>query len=297
MEILTTLLLLALYMFCKTGDVVWLKRAQPDNGTLWQNLHFTWLFCLLQAVFLLVLPPWQTMHFEPAMFLMPILFSIVYIGRVMFTVYAANNGPMALSQIIISFNTLFPVIAGIIFWDETLRWWQVVGLILFCIALPLFNSGSYSEGAERKPLTLKWLLYSILALTFSGLAVTCTKTYSAQFDGAYIKEYLFLYAVSASVILLPVMIHMYRRRRADTVMPRSRWIYTGVSALSMDAANIVFMMFIGAFASALYFPMISVISVCGVLFAGRVFLKERVSRRAWIGIGLSAVALMLLAIS
>ena len=71
----------------------------------------------------------------------------------------------------------------------------------------------------------------------------------------------------------------------------------GSSEGSMDAANIVFMMFIGAFASALYFPMISVISVCGVLFAGRVFLKERVSRRAWIGIGLSAVALMLLAIS
>ncbi|MBE6930412.1 MAG: hypothetical protein E7463_09035 [Ruminococcaceae bacterium] len=297
MESLKTLALLALYMFCKTGDVVWLKRAQPRDGTLWQNLHFTWLFCLLQAVFMLFLPPYQAMHFEPAMFFLPILFSIFYIGRVMFTVYAANAGPMALSQIIISFNTLFPVIAGILFWDETLRWWQVVGLLLFCTALPLFNSGSYSEGAEKKPLTLKWLIYSLLSLTFSGLAVTCTKLYSARFEGAYIKEYLFLYAVSASVILLPVIIHMYRRRRAETTMPKSRWINTGVSALSLDAANVVFMMFIGSFSSALYFPMISVISVCGVLFAGRVFLKERVSRHAWIGVGLSALALMLLAIS
>ena len=57
------------------------------------------------------------------------------------------------------------------------------------------------------------------------------------------------------------------------------------------------MLYASAFNAAFYFPLISVLGIIGVTLASYIFLHERVSRRALIGIVVAAAALALLAIS
>ena len=288
--------LLAVFMLCKVVNTVTLKRAQTGKSCLSQHMLFTCLFCVCQGVLIFTLPPYTPMSFTWERTGLPVLFGTFYVVYMIFTVMAMRIGPMSLTTIIGSFNPLFPVLAGLFFWGDSMRWWQIAGLMLFCAALLLFNSGSYSEADAKKPITLKWVLFALLGLAFSGFAVVCTRRYCDLFGG-YIKEYLFLFHVTGAVLSLPFVVYAWFRRRDELTLTRPMIGYSLGAAAAADVSNVIFMLYASAFDAAFYFPLMSVLGVAAVMLSSRIFLKERVSRRAMLGIAVSAAALALLAIS
>ncbi len=283
-------------LLCRGANMVFLKRAQSGRQSFWQNMLFTFVFCSLQAALLFVMPPYGPLDFNPARFLLPVLFALAYVVYMVFTVMAMREGPTSLTVIITSFNPLFPIIAGVLFWGESIRWWQAGGLLLFCMALLLYNSGKYTDQAVQKPITAKWVALSLLALLFSGLAVICTRRYSVLYDG-YIKEYLIVYSLTSAAACLPFVLWGVWKCRALLHFDRRFLLHTAGAAVTVNGSNTIFMMYISAFSAAFYFPLTSVLGVVAFILAGRFILKEQVSRRALWGIAVSAAALVLLAIS
>ncbi len=288
--------LLALFTLCKAVNTVTMKRAQAGKSCFLQHMLFTFLFCVCQGVLIFTLPPYAPLSFTWERAGLPVLFGVFYVIYMIFTVMAMRVGPMSLTTIIGSFNPLFPVLAGLLFWGDTLAWWQLGGLALFCAALLLFNSGSYTEAEAQKPITLRWVLFALLGLVFSGCAVVCTRRYCDLYAG-YIKEYLFLFHVTGAVLTLPFVLYGWLRRRSELTLNRRMVGYSLGGAAAADTSNIIFMLYASAFNAAFYFPLMSVLGVASVMLASRVFLRERVSRRAILGIFVATAALALLAIS
>lgn len=290
-----TIGLLTLYTVARSVYTLAIKRGQVGRNELHQHMLFTCLVSFGQALLIFALPPYTQIAFAWERALLPALFGTFYAVFMIFTVMAMAAGPVSLTTIISSFTSLFPVLAGVVLWNDRLAWTQIAGLVLFGAALFLFNSGSYTEADAKKPITLRWVMLALLALVCGGCAVTCTRRYCDLFSG-YIKEYLFIANVTATLLTLPFVLHALRRPGTLTLTKRGA-AYTFAASFAVDISNIIFMFYASAFSAAFYFPLTSVLGVVAVVFTTRVFLRERVSRRALCGIGVATVALALLALS
>lgn len=295
MDIVMVILLLATFTLCRGVNVVTIKRAQTGSGNLFQHMLFIGIFAAIQGVLLFILPPYGKLEFSAERLLLPGLYGTFYVIYMIFTVLALREGPASLTTIISSFNPLFPVFVGMIFWNDQMTWIQGIGLALFCVSLLLFNSGDYSEAETKKPITLKWVIFALLALMFSGCSVTCTRRYCDTFDG-YIKEYLIFYCLVTTLETLPFIIYGFLKQKDEMKMPLKNIGYTAITAVAIDVGNIIFMFYASAFSAAFYFPLTSVLGVVAVMLSSAIFLKERVSKKALVGIVTSTIALVLLAL-
>lgn len=297
--ILMLVLLMTLSTICKGTNGIGMKLAQRGYApNLRRTLYYTWVYLSFQAIFQLILPPYAPMKVTPVQLVLPTLFGLFYLFSLISMSFAFREGPTSLTLVIQSFNTMFPIFFGLVFWDETLVWTQVVGLVLFVVAILVINKSSYSSGdgtVEKKKMTPKWFGFTMLSLMFSCFAVTCSKQYAIWYPGAN-KEYLFSYSCITSLLLLPVVIWIFCKHREDIIKQKDLYIYSAIAAVSVDVSNLVFMFYITTISAAFYFPLSSILSVFAVVVGSRLVLKEKISKNAVIGLAISAIALAILAL-
>jgi len=298
-ETLKLVLLMAVSTVCKGVNGIGMKLAQRGyQPNIRRTLFYTWVYLTFQGIFFLFLPPYGPMSATPQQMILPALFGICYICSLLAMSFAFKEGPTSLTLVINSFNTIFPIFFGLVFWNETLAWTQTVGLILFAIAVIVINKSSYKsgeKGAQEKKMTPKWFGYSFLMFLFGGLATTCSKQYAIWYPGS-IKEYLLGYCVITSLLLLPVVVYIFFKHREDIIKLKELYIYSAVSAVAIDTSNIVFMLYITAISSAFFFPLSSMLTVFAVAVGSWLVLKEKISKNAVIGLIISAIALAVLAL-
>lgn len=290
------ILLMVLTTISRGANMVFIKRAQRGPKSLWQTMLYTGCYCFGQFLLLFILPPWDRLDFSWERLWCPAAYGVLYILYMYLYTRSMNTGPAALTAVICSFNNLLPIAAGVLVWHENVSWQKAVGIGLFVCCLLLFNSGNYSSGEEKHPITLKWLGVALSAMMISGCAVLFTQTYGNLNPGAYIKEYLIFANLVTSVLCVPFVV-TGRTRHRDAVRADGEFLKNTFGAsCCTDISNIIFMMYLTSFSSAFYFPLTSVLGVLSVLVAGRLVLKEKISPRALSGVALSAVALVFLAI-
>ena len=299
MEMLQMVCLMVISTICKGVNGVGMKLAQRGyTPNFRRTLFYTWVFLAFQAIFQLLLPPYSPMSFSVQKMILPALFGIFYMLNIIFTLRAFQEGPTSITLVITSFNTMFPVFFGLVFWNETIRLTQILGLILFVIAVIVLNNSSYREeesSGTAKKMTPKWFGLTMLAFLFSCFAVTCSKQFAIWYPNS-IKEYLFGYSCITSVLLLPVVIYIVRKHPEDVIRKKTFYLYSAMSAVAIDTSNVIFMLYVTAIASAFYFPLMSILSVFAVSVGSWLVLKERISKSAILGLGISAVALAILAL-
>jgi len=292
------ILLMAFSTVCKGVNGIGMKLAQRGyEPNLRRTLFYTWVYLTFQAIFQLFLPPYAPLDLSLEKLILPTMYGIFYMLNIVFMSFAFKEGPTSLTLVIVNFNNIFPIFYGLVFWNETLSWTQVVGLILFVAALIVINKGSYKTGGakEEKKMTLKWFGMTMLSFLFSCFAVVCTKQFAMIYEGN-IKEYLFGYSACTSVLLLPVIAYIFIKHPEDIIKRKQLFLYSAMSAAAVDMSNIVFMLYITAIASAFFFPLTSVLTVLAVSVGSWLVLKERISKNAIIGLVISAIALAFLAI-
>ena len=86
--------------------------------------------------------------------LLGILFGVVTALGGITNVVALQCGPMSYTQVIISFSTLISALSGVMFYDESLGWAQIVGIILMLVSFVFATEKSN----EEKRANLKWLV-------------------------------------------------------------------------------------------------------------------------------------------
>jgi len=296
MEVIMEYFTFFLFSALRGLNAITVKMAQKGYiKNLHDSISFTIYFSFFQLVFLFAIPPWYRYTFRLDMLLYPACFAVFYLISYILLISALKEGPTSLTNIIYSFQSIVPIIVSLILWKESIGIFQVIGLILFVIVLLLFNLGSYSEGSESRKISLKWAILAGFSTLIVGIAVIFTKQYMLTFNG-FIKEYLIMYNLIVIIIDLPYLIISRIKRNQNFHLDCRFIFYTASPALITDITNMIYMLYITKYKSALFFPLMSILNIISVVILSRVILKESVSKTAYAGIILSFAAIYLLGI-
>ncbi|HHV96058.1 MAG TPA: EamA family transporter [Clostridiaceae bacterium] len=287
-------LIFFIYSILRGLNAIFVKKAQKNYvRSVHDSIYFTVLFSLFQLIFLILIPPYNSYTFKFNMLVYPGFFGIFFCVSYVLMVNALKEGPTSLTNVVYSFQSIVPIIVGLIIWEESISIMQFVGLILFILVLYLFNKGSYSQGEDKKRVTPKWALLASLSTLTVGIAVIFTKQYMLVFDG-FIKEYLIFYNIVVIIISIPYLLISKLKYNKSFITDRKFILYTALPGLFTDLTNIVYMYYITRFKSAFFFPLVSILSILSVVLFSWIILKERISKSAYAGIVLSFLAIYLL---
>ena len=203
-----------------------------------------------------------------------------------FVVYAIKWIGVASSNVIGALSILCPILAGIYIWRETPNLFQTWGVGLALLALSMIG------GAAGKPLPLnrKWIVPLILVSFFllAGISRLSQEAFRHLCDAEERPVFLFT-AFSLAAIPSAVVLGLRKKRIV--------WREWGIGAL-LGTTNILQSHFIlkalKEFPGYIVFP---VVSAGGLIFTTLVatwLLEERLTRRAYFGIGFATIALLLL---
>jgi drug/metabolite transporter (DMT)-like permease len=279
---------------------VFAKNVQEKySGNFAQDMYFTMMFFLLQFIFLMIFPPYRPLHIEPAQFFNPAMFGVLSVAATVLFFTAMRIGSTALTNIVNNFSMLVPIIIGLLFWNESISILQIFGIALVLAALFFFNAKTKAmperPDNEVKRSGIKWLLAALAAALAVGFSVFFTKRNSLQYPD-YFKEYLLLLCAVTVIVTLPYVLWAAVKKKIKLI-PDIRFIYlVAVMAVIQDIYNIFYTIYVGRVNSALFFPVTGITATLAVVICSRIFLREKLSVKANIGIALSIIAIALLSI-
>ncbi|MEG2377539.1 MAG: EamA family transporter [Clostridia bacterium] len=287
-------LILAVFFLARGVNMVGMRLGQKDNvNTFMQSVVFTTVYCVLQAVILLVIPPYKLIVPEARFYLYPLGFAIFYFLGNVLLIKSFSMGPSSIANTIASFNSLIAIAFSVIAWGETLSVFKIIGLALFVAGLIIYNKSSYSVDGEKKSISPKWIGLVLASMFSNGIAVIFTKMSMRDFP-QYSKEYLVYFTLIAALIGLIVILVRGRTEARKLIREKRLWKHTAYAAASLDVSNIIFVAYINLFPTALFLPLTSVLGMLAILIFGRLILHERVSKSALVSSVICIIAILFL---
>jgi len=124
---------------------------------------------------------------------------VTYIVSFFLILYAMNARGIAVSMAIVRVSVVIPVLFSIVYWQEIPNRWQVIGIILACISLPLLSTRQRSNQPGQS--VAKWLGLVIATLfLFSGGSQIAMKSFNELSPASEKPVYLlFLFGTTAVV--------------------------------------------------------------------------------------------------
>ena len=212
---------------------------------------------------------------------------------------ALQVGPMSYTSVIISFSTLISSLSGVMFFDESLGWAQIVGMVLM---LASFVLAAKSDVDEKKA-NLKWLFLCLIAFVATGGIGVMQKVHQSSEYRDELNAFLIIAFVSSAVLCAFFAALMKRResRFADEKekkkMAKQVWLLLGIMIASgaCVAVNNKFNLYLsGVMDSAVFFPIVNGGGLVLTTLAAVLLFKEKLSTKQWIGVVLGIASVVFL---
>lgn len=287
-------LFMAMFFVLKGANSYFFKKAQDDRiTTLELSILFTFIYSAYQFAAFWLFPPYRGLSLQLGFVIWPVLYSVFFLLMNVLLALSLNNGPAGVTNTILAFHIIVPMLVGQLVWDETMTITKLLGLILFGVSIVLFNSSSYSvDTSQKRKLTPKWWAFCLLSTLFAGISVCFTKQGMNLYPDLG-KDYLIIYNLSVMILTGPFLLIRWRKA-IPLFKDRSFHLNTLGSAVSLDLSNYIFVTLVSQFDTTTFLPISSVVCICAVLVMGRVLLKERISKMALVSVGVSLVSIALL---
>ena len=209
---------------------------------------------------------------------------------------ALSVGPLSLTGLVYNLAMLVPIFVSKIRYDEPLSAFRVVGILLSILAL-IINTKPSQNGKIPK----KWYLFVLLAFFFNGLVATTTKIFTNDYvpKGVLFPKETYAYLgcayITAAVLSFLVFFIIRARKQRATCRPTpSFFIFGGAVALLLAIFQPIYAYSASVIPGTLLFPVYNGASTLLVTLSGMILFKERLSRRQWIGVAVSSVAIVLM---
>lgn len=227
---------------------------------------------------------------------------------------ALTLGPMAKTSTIVTFSLLIPFTYGIVYLHETPGVPQIIGVLLFFVALFLLRSPSPSEPGEGKKTSLKWGIFVAATMCCNGINAIIQKQHQTAYKGHYTAE--FTASAGFLVVVLFIVYYAIEKSRekknhpaepagmptTPDLPPEPKKKLSGAFLLGLISGG-----FNGSFnflqltlaatenASVLY-PVLSAGVMLAVYLSGRIFFKEKMTLLQNLGFVVGVCAIVLLKI-
>ncbi|GEM_PF-4422037 len=193
---------------------------------------------------------------------------------------AFRSGPISITCVIVSFAVVFPVLGGLLIYDEKLSTLRIAALVLTAITFLLIPERTGGKVNRR------WLIFSLSAMVCSGTSNFLQLIVSRTAGFAdYSNEFIVLcFAVASALCFL--IGTPWQKRDGGIFHPTKKVLLTVLGiGLALGLYNILTPMALkSGIDASKYFPLMNVIIMIVVLISDFIFYRHIPKGRQWIGI-------------
>lgn len=228
---------------------------------------------------------------------------------------AMNSGPVSLTVLITTFSLVIPIIYGVFAWNNTITLTQWLGLgcisTAFVLVLykkhkrtPVANDKATAEGADESVpdgatrsaakstgINGVWIVFTFV--TMIGFGVCGVLSTQQQLMYADELNWFVFLSYSAAALFMSVFIPLTGKKVA--LRPDKRMIadmLLGAAALGVH--NYLRPRISIYLPPAVFQSLVSILNIIFITLFGIVAFKDRISKIQWVGIAVSAIAIVLL---
>lgn len=264
------------------------KEYQKVAGTtvgagLWYNA----LMGAFSAIMFLIINRFEV-KLTPYSVIMAVVFAIVAMLYIFIGFRIMKNGNMSLyTMFLMSGGMTVPYIWGVLFLNEELTLFRIIGLVAIIIAIVISNSGA------RKPGKMQ-ILMCVAVFLLNGVASVTSKLHQINPASEVVtsSDFAFLVMVFKALICFTVITVCGKKLKYETTkkLPGKKIIPIVLLAAVLDGISYMLQL-VGAInipATVLY-PLVTGFSVILTAIAGAVVLREKLSARQWTGVAICFV--------
>ena len=251
---------------------------------LYNAIAFFFSALVLSIIFLRQLPPIEVWLYACISAITNVLYQIFY-------TLTLKTGPVAVSAIINSFNIVFTLLAGAIFFNEQWSVYTIIGFAFMSVAFCLVPTKT-----DNKKANLKWLCFIILTFVSCGLYGVVMLFFSKSQFGTMKSEYVAITFTIASVICLILAFFNTKVRKEPISIKRNFElpIVTLVIGGTLGLYNLLNVIAFQKFPSYIVSPVISGLIIILTMLASAVINKEKITLKMLIGTIFAVIAIVLL---
>ena len=229
---------------------------------------------------------------------MAFLFAAVTALSQYFLLKALAIGSMAYTSFIQGSNLVIPALFGVLFLHSPVKVLQLIALpiLLFSMALVLGVFDKKTAGAEKKAFSVKWLVFALLSMLFTGgigimQTLHQTSPHSAELTG-------FLILTFAVAVLFNLLFWRIGQKKepATFSIKANALIQAALSGIFMVIVNLVILYLSGVMPTIIFFPLVNGGLIIMTILSAVIFFRERLRLPQWIGIVLGVAAMCILSI-
>lgn len=229
---------------------------------------------------------------------MAFLFAAVTALSQYFLLKALAIGSMAYTSFIQGSNLVIPALFGVLFLHSPVKVLQLIALplLLFSMALVLGVFDKKTAGAEKKAFSVKWLVFALLSMLFTGgigimQTLHQTSPHSAELTGFLILTFAF--AVLFNLLFWRIG---QKKEPATFSIKANALIQAALSGIFMGIVNLVNLYLSGVMPTIIFFPLVNGGLIIATILSAVLFFRERLRLPQWIGIVLGVAAMCMLSI-
>ena len=262
-------------------------NARRDSGVfLFSGMISFFAMCFFMAVNRNWV--WSSELIVPA-----VAFGLSYAAATVFVVLAIKCGSLAKTTLITSYSLMVPALAGLIVLREPLGVPMLVGMVLLVLSLWLTNYRKKSADAPKEKITLKWIVFVLLAFVGNGMCSTVQKL-TPHFLGSDINQNLYMIAalgLSSVVLITASFCTGETNLKATLKIGAPLALLDGLFNGAVNYLAIYLNQFIPA---SVMFPVLSAGEIILIVPYSLLVRREKFTAAQWVGFGVGVVSVVLL---
>ncbi len=219
-------------------------------------------------------------------------FAVAYGSASIGSFLAISTGPISITSLLIQYSLIIPTIYGLYTGDEA-SLFLYIGLGLLFISLFLVN---IEKKGEEKKISLKWIVFAIVAFLGNGLCSTIQKAQQDVFvteqnpDG-YKSEFMIIALVISFVAIAALALIFEGKDLGKKITTGAHWYI--ICGLANGLVNL-FVIMLAKWPASIVFPVISAGGIVSTALIGIFFYKEKLSVMQIIGMVLGTASIVFL---
>ena len=222
-----------------------------------------------------------------------VAFGLSYAAATVFVVLAIKNGSLAKTTLITSSSLMVPAFAGLVVLREPLGIPMLAGMALLVLSLWLTNHRKATADTPKEKITLKWVVFVLLAFAGNGMCSTVQKL-TPHFLGADINQNLYMIAalgLSSAVLITASFCTRETDLKATIKVGAPLALFCGLFNGAVNFLAIYLNHFIPA---SVMFPVLSAGEIILIVPYSLLVRREKFTPAQWVGFGVGVVSVVLL---
>lgn len=227
-----------------------------------------------------------------------LIYGVIIALFLMFKMASLGSGPVSITSLIGCCSLIVPTLFGLIFYEETVNYLQIIGLVVLFVALYLCV-----DPKSNMKISKKWIIFCVIFFLCAGASGVLLKMYNKSGFSAEMNTMMIITALTAMVsfVIIYVVGGLLRKRQNKPFLSMEKnkksllWsvLFMFLCGLVSGGYQRLNMYLTGALPSILFFPTFNGVVIFLSCASGVVLFKEKLSVKQIIGLILGVVCIML----